>query len=91
MAIADTIVCIDCGVTCHRIPLQPPELGWQQDDLLTYRCSDCLDVWYLEVHEDMSGTHLSIVAREPVEWLKGSGTGDYTTSPAARDRLRSRA
>ena len=38
--------------TCHRMPFEPPELGWQVDDVVTYRCSDCADMWYLEVSED---------------------------------------
>ncbi len=24
MAVADTIVCVDCGGTCHRIPFDDP-------------------------------------------------------------------
>lgn len=49
---ADTITCIDCGGTCHRIPLDPPALGWQPGDVVTYRCCDCIDVWYLEVDQE---------------------------------------
>lgn len=52
MAVPDTITCIDCGGTCHRLPFDAPELGWRVGDVVTYRCSDCLDAWYLEVHED---------------------------------------
>jgi hypothetical protein len=32
--------------------LEPPELGWAPGDVVTYRCRDCADVWYLEVDED---------------------------------------
>jgi hypothetical protein len=46
-----TIVCIDCGGTCHRLPFEDPELGWDAGDLVTYRCADCADVWYLEVDD----------------------------------------
>lgn len=52
MPVADTVVCVDCGGTCHRLPFVTPEFGWQLGDVVTYRCSDCLDMWYLEVHED---------------------------------------
>lgn len=52
MAVADTITCIDCGGTCRRIPLDPPELGWHVGDVATYRCCDCVDMWYVEVDED---------------------------------------
>jgi hypothetical protein len=50
--VADTVVCVDCGGTCHRLPFAAPELGWQVGDVASYRCSDCHDMWYLEVHED---------------------------------------
>ena len=54
--VADSIVCVDCGSTCHRIPIDPPPLGWRAGDVVTYRCSDCVDMWYLEVDEhDVEG------------------------------------
>jgi hypothetical protein len=52
VAVADTIVCVDCGGTCHRQPFERPEFGWQVGDIVTFRCSDCADMWYLEVAED---------------------------------------
>lgn len=52
MAVSETIVCVDCGGTCHRLPFDPPEFGWQEGDVVTYRCCDCADMWYLEVDED---------------------------------------
>lgn len=52
MAVAETIVCVDCGGTCTRLPFEPPELGWEVGDVVTYRCRDCADVWYLEVSEE---------------------------------------
>lgn len=52
MAVADSIVCVDCGGSCHRMPLEPPEMGWQVGDVVTYRCRDCNDMWYLEVDEE---------------------------------------
>lgn len=51
MAVADTIVCVDCGGTCHRLPLEPPELGWEVGDVVRYRCTDCHDEWFLEIDE----------------------------------------
>lgn len=60
MGVADTITCIDCGGTCHRIPFEAPEFGWQQGDVVTYRCGECMDLWYLEVAEDdLDGNPLS--------------------------------
>jgi hypothetical protein len=52
VAVADSIVCVDCGGSCHRMPLEPPELGWAAGDVVAYRCRDCNDMWYLELHED---------------------------------------
>jgi hypothetical protein len=51
VAVARTIVCVDCGGTCHRLPFEDPEDGWYVGDVVTYRCVDCADVWYLEVEE----------------------------------------
>ena len=56
MGVPDTIVCVDCGGTSHRSPLGAPELGWQAGDVVTYRCRDCADVWYVELEaEDVEG------------------------------------
>ncbi len=52
MPVAETIRCVDCGGTCHRMPFDPPELGWEVGDVVAYRCRDCADMWYLEVDEE---------------------------------------
>ena len=52
MGPADTIVCVDCGGPCHRTPLGSPEGGWRAGDVVTYRCRDCADIWYVEVAEE---------------------------------------
>ena len=52
MAVPDQITCVNCGETCHRMPLEEPELGWQVDDVVAYRCRGCHDMWYLELTED---------------------------------------
>ena len=52
MALADIIICVDCGGRCHRLPVEAPELGWEVGDVVSYRCRDCADMWYLEVSED---------------------------------------
>ncbi len=45
------IDCIDCGGRCHLM------VTWAEDDVpiagdvVTYRCEDCLDMWYLVVPE----------------------------------------
>ena len=56
MAVAETIVCVDCGGPCRRVPFDIPELGWHAGDVVTYRCRDCADVWYVELDaEDVAG------------------------------------
>lgn len=52
MPVPDTIVCVDCGGSCQRMPIEPPELGWAEGDVVAYRCRDCADMWYLEVSAD---------------------------------------
>lgn len=46
------IDCIDCGGQCHLLVTwaddNPPIPG----DVVSYRCVDCLDVWYIVVPED---------------------------------------
>jgi hypothetical protein len=60
VAVADTITCVDCGGTCHRTPIDAPELGWEVGDVVTYRCCDCLDMWYLEVLSEDLEEHPTI-------------------------------
>jgi hypothetical protein len=51
VAVSETITCVDCGGVCHRLT-QDPELGWEVGDIVAYRCSDCLDAWYLELEAE---------------------------------------
>ena len=51
MPVAESIVCVDCGGPCGRLT-RDPEFGWQEGDVVAYRCRDCLDVWYLELTAD---------------------------------------
>jgi hypothetical protein len=50
----ERITCIDCGGECGRLT-HPPEMGWQEGDLVTYRCRDCNDRWELIVDESDAG------------------------------------
>jgi hypothetical protein len=52
-ALPDTIICVDCGGTCHRLTL-PAEGGDQIDDVVPYRCEDCLDRWDVVVGDPAS-------------------------------------
>jgi hypothetical protein len=51
MAVAETIVCVDCGGVCHRLGHEP-EFGWEAGDVVAYRCADCLDAWYIELTDE---------------------------------------
>ena len=64
MGIPGTIVCVDCGGTCHRSPLGAPETGWRVGDVVTYRCRECADVWYVEL-DAVVRFHVLGVARTP--------------------------
>ncbi len=53
MAVPDTVVCIDCGGTAHRLSAIPAEDDpWQAGDVVAYRCADCLDRWDLVLEDD---------------------------------------
>lgn len=42
-----TIVCVDCGGTCHLISFLPEEEPLLPGTPLSYRCEDCNDRWDL--------------------------------------------
>jgi len=46
--IPTTIVCVDCGGTCHLISYEPDE-GFEPGDIVAFRCADCLDRWDIEL------------------------------------------
>jgi len=48
----ETIVCVDCGGTAHLITAPREDGEWFAGDVVTYRCSDCLDRWDLELTVD---------------------------------------
>lgn len=39
------IVCPDCGGRAHLIQIPDPEEPVEVDDVVAYRCEDCLDRW----------------------------------------------
>ena len=46
------IVCVDCGGRCFLLT-PPSEDGiWEVDDIVAYRCVDCLDRWDLVLTEE---------------------------------------
>jgi hypothetical protein len=48
------IDCIDCGGRCHLLVTWAPDDPRVPGDVVTYRCSDCMDVWYIVVPDDPS-------------------------------------
>lgn len=46
--VPETIVCVECRGTCHRLGHPPPE-GYESGDWVAYRCGDCMDRFDLEV------------------------------------------
>lgn len=47
-----TIVCVDCGGTCHLLTAAPEDDLWLPGDIVAYRCSDCLDRWDLVLPDE---------------------------------------
>jgi hypothetical protein len=49
----ESIVCVDCGGTCHLLTRpfveENGEVGFQAGDIVAYRCEDCLDRWDIEL------------------------------------------
>ncbi|MFZ4515751.1 MAG: hypothetical protein ACOYN3_05515 [Acidimicrobiia bacterium] len=56
MAIAQEIVCVDCGGAAFLVQQLEPDEVPQVGDIVTYRCRDCLDRWDIELtEEDVAG------------------------------------
>ena len=49
---ANTIVCVDCGGTCHLLTYPPEDGLWEPGDIVTYRCQDCTDRWDIVLTEE---------------------------------------
>jgi hypothetical protein len=39
--VPDTITCVECGGTAHRMSHAPPDEGFQPGDVIAYACEDC--------------------------------------------------
>lgn len=46
-----TVVCVDCGGTCHLLTPPREDGVWYPGDFVAYRCSDCNDRWDLVLPE----------------------------------------
>jgi hypothetical protein len=49
---SESIVCVDCGGPCHLLTSPREDGTWMVDDVVSYRCRDCRDIWYIELTED---------------------------------------
>jgi hypothetical protein len=47
-----TIVCVDCGGTCHLLTTPPEDDVWLAGDIVAYRCEDCRDRWDLVLPDE---------------------------------------
>ena len=52
MNIDQVIDCIDCGGRCHLTTTWDYDERPYPGDVLTYRCEDCSDMWYLVVPDE---------------------------------------
>lgn len=55
MNVDAVIDCIDCGGRCHLMVTWAEDDPRQPGDVVTYRCEDCRDVWYIVVPDDEEG------------------------------------
>ena len=47
MHVDQTIDCIDCGSICHLLSYPDENGEFNKGEIVSYRCEDCLDCWYL--------------------------------------------
>jgi len=52
MPIPESIICVDCGEAARLIQPVGPDDVFQPGDIVSYRCSACLDRWDIELTED---------------------------------------
>lgn len=50
-----TIICVDCGGTCHLLSTRAPDEVWEPGDVAAYRCGDCHDRWDIVLDEEDTG------------------------------------
>ena len=52
------ITCVDCGGRCSLLTPPPEDEQWEVDDVVAYRCEECLDRWDIVLTEDDDPDHL---------------------------------
>ena len=53
--VPDTIICVDCGGTCHLLSHPPPDDPFEAGDVVAYRCADCMDRWDIVIPDEEEG------------------------------------
>jgi hypothetical protein len=48
----ETIVCVECGGTCHLLSHPPPDDPFEPGDVVAYRCADCLERFDIVVPDE---------------------------------------
>ncbi len=51
--VPESITCVDCGEKAHLLSYAPEE-GWQEGDVIAYRCRGCNDRWDMVLEPDQS-------------------------------------
>lgn len=52
MQVADQILCVECGGTCHRLTQRPHDDPFLPGDFVAYRCPDCLERFDIILEDD---------------------------------------
>ena len=55
MEAPDTITCVECGGTAHRMGYADPDEGDRAGDVIAFVCSDCGHRLDVEIDEDEFG------------------------------------
>ena len=52
MGVPESITCVDCGEPAYLIQAVTPTDVFAPGDIVSYRCSACLDRWDVELTEE---------------------------------------
>ena len=67
MPIPESIICVDCGEAARLIQTIGPDDVFQPGDIVSYRCSACLDRWDVELTEEDLAPEPSASAEVPTD------------------------
>jgi len=55
MQVPESIICVDCGGTCHLLSYEREDEPFEAGDVVAYRCSDCMDRWDIVLEDEDIG------------------------------------